>query len=162
MTQFELIQYGYLGLLAMMLLLGGRSVNAYIKSPRPPKYSVAIIAMYFLLAVAGGISGFFWAEKELKSAEAKKTTAAIMQSELAQARARLEASVKNLKETREQALKQSVNTGNLRDIQEMYRQQAKEVTAMIELQEKRFENEIWNITNAFSSQQNKNWMKNKT
>jgi len=151
MTQFELIQYGYLGLLAMMLVLGGRSVNAYIKSTQPPKYSVAIIAMYFLLAVAGGIAGFFWAEKELKSAEAKESTAAIIQSELSQARARLEASVETLKKARDEALAQSIYGGNTPEIQDMYQQKAKEITEMIELQENRFENEMRNISEAFTS-----------
>lgn len=107
--------------------------------------------MYFLLAVAGGISGFFWADKELKSAEAKKSTAAIIQSEISQARARLEVSVENLYKARNKALEQSVYGGNLRETQEMHRQRAKEITEMIELQETRFEKEMSNITKAFSS-----------
>lgn len=150
MTPFELIKYGYLGLLAMMLVFGGRSVNAYIKSTAPPKYSMAIIAMYFLLAVAGGISGFFWAEKELKSAEVKESTATIIQGQISQARARLEASVKTLKKARDEALQQSVYGGNSWETQEMHRQKVKDITEYIELQEKRFENELWNITKAFS------------
>lgn len=72
--------------------------------------------MYFLLAVAGGIAGFFWAEIELQSAEAKESTAAIIQRELSQARARLEVSVEKLKKAGDDALEQSVYGGNPREI----------------------------------------------
>ena len=87
-----------------------------VRATDPPNYNVAIIDMYFLLAVAGGIAGFFWAEIELKRAEAKKSTAAIIQRELSQARARLEVSVENLKKASDDALEQSVYGGNPREI----------------------------------------------
>ncbi len=62
----------------MMIVRGGQSVNTYIKSSNPPKHSMFLIVLFFLLAIVGGVSGFFWADKELQSTEARKSTAAII------------------------------------------------------------------------------------
>jgi len=150
-NQFNLIQYGYLGLLALMVFLGGQSVNAYIRSPSPPRHSVILISTFLLLVVLGGVFGFLWADKELQSSETKKSTAAIVQSEIAVARERLNASVKALYVARDKALEQSTYGGNLSSAQEVSRTRAKEITQMIEMQEARYEKELQNITNAFLS-----------
>ena len=151
MNQFELIQYGYLGLLALMVFLGGQSVNAYIKSTKPPKHSVILISSFLLLVVVGGVFGFLWADKELQSSEAKKSTATIIQKEISVARERLYLSVKPLYAARDNALEQSVYDGNSKESQEIYRTSAKEITEMIEMQENRYEKELQNITKAFLS-----------
>ena len=104
MSQFNLIQYGYLGLLAMMLAIGGKSVNTYLKSSNPPKHGVLLIVLFFLLSVTGGVFGYIWAAKELKSSLAKKSTVAIIESEISKARERLERSLEPLYYARNAAL----------------------------------------------------------
>jgi uncharacterized protein YpmB len=134
-----------------MVFLGGQSVNAYLKSDTPPKHSVLLITMFLLLVVIGGAFGFLWADKELKSSEAEKSTATIIQSEIAQARSRLNASVESLYLARGKSLEQSVYGGNLQSTQEMHRTRAKEISEMIEIQEERYAKELQSITAAFSS-----------
>ncbi|GAB6145306.1 hypothetical protein [Desulfocicer niacini] len=151
MNQFELIQYGYLGLLALLILMGGQSVNTYLKSSNPPRFSVLIISIYLLLVVLGGVFGYLWADKELQSSEAKKTTASIVQTEISIARDRLSKSLQPLYIARDKALEMSVYGGNSDAIQEKHSVSAKLITEMIEMQEARYERELENITEAFVS-----------
>ncbi|WP_139306265.1 hypothetical protein [Methylomonas sp. LWB] len=72
----------------MMIYFGSISVNTYIKSETPPKHSIILIVLYFMLVVIGGAFGFLWSEKELQSSEAKKSTATIIESEISKARER--------------------------------------------------------------------------
>lgn len=151
MGQLDVMQYGYLGLVALAFIVVGRTVVTYIKTPTPAKYSIFLISAFLLLSCGLISVGYVWADKELQSSEAKKSTVAIIQSEIASARERLKTTIEPLIKARDKALEQSVYGGNLDSMQEKNRVRAKEITEMIELQEKRFDAELKNISVAFSS-----------
>ncbi|HHQ4785229.1 hypothetical protein ACSZND_07595 [Aeromonas hydrophila] len=153
MGQLDVLQYGYLGLVALALMVVGHTVVTYIKTPNPAKYSIFLISAFFLLSCSLILVGYIWAEKELQSSEAKKSTVTIIQSEITNARERLQRTIEPLIKARDKALEQSVYGGNLDSTQENNRVRAKEITEMIELQEKRFNEELKNISVAFSSAQ---------
>lgn len=150
MGHLDVMQYGYLGLVALALIVVGHAVVTYIKTPNPAKHSIFLISAFLLLSCGLIFVGYIWAEKELRSSEAKKSTATIIQSEIANARARLQTTIEPLIKARDNALEQSVYGGNLDSTQEKNRVRAKEITEMIELQEKRFDEELKNIGVAFS------------
>lgn len=133
----------------MMIYLGSISVNTYIKSKNPPKHSILLIVLYFLLVVIGGAFGFLWSEKELQSSQAKKSIATIIESEVSKARERLDRSVKQLYLARDKSIEQSVFYGNNYTTQEIHRMRAKEITELIEMQEERYEKELKSIANTF-------------
>lgn len=151
MGQLDVMQYGYLGLVALALLVVGHTVVTYIKTPNPAKYSIFLISAFLLLSCGLIFVGYIWAEKELQSSEAKKSTVTIIQSEIANARDRLQRTIEPLIKARDKALEQSVYSSNIESTQKRNRVRAKEITEMIELQEKRFDEELKNISVSFSS-----------
>jgi len=70
------VQYGYIGLLAYMVVTGSRLVGTYFKAERPPKGSLLVISAYFALAVVGGLSGYLWAQKQLEVSQKQSAIAA--------------------------------------------------------------------------------------
>lgn len=150
MNQLDVMQYGYLGLVALALVVVGQAVVTYIKTPQPAKHSLLVTFVFLLLACGLIFIGYIWAEKELKSSQAKESTVSMIQAEIGYARKRLEIVTKQLIEERDNALEQSVYGGNLDETQEKNRVRAKEITEMIELQEKRFNEELKSIASAFS------------
>lgn len=150
MNQLDVMQYGYLGLVALALVVVGHAVVTYIKTPQPAKHSLPVVFAFLLLACGLIFIGYIWAEKELKTSQAKESTVSMIQTEIVNARNRLESVTKPLVEERDNALEQSVYGGNLDSTQEKNRVKAQEITAMIELQEKRFYEELKNIASAFS------------
>ncbi|HHW4399795.1 TPA: hypothetical protein ACUNCG_000327 [Aeromonas hydrophila] len=151
MNQLNVMQYGYLGLVALALFVVWNAVVTYTKSSQPAKNSIYLISAFLVLACALIFIGYIWADKELQNAETKKTTAMIIQSEIASARQRLLYAITPLIKERDDALKQSVYLGNTNDTQEKNRKKANEIMVMIELHEKRFDEELKNIALSFSS-----------
>ena len=153
MGQFDVMQYGYLGLVALALIVVGNTVGTYIKTPQPAKKSFMLIIFFIALSCSLIFIGYVWADKELQSSETKKSTVSIIQTEIASARERHHSIIQPLIKARDNSLKESVHGGNLDSTQEKYRVNAKEITEMIEFQEKRFDQELKNISVAFSSVQ---------
>lgn len=151
MNQLDILQYGYIGLIGLMIIIGGQSVKTYLNNENPPKHSVLIISLFFMLVVAGGIFGFLWAEKELESTQSKEAIVSIINKQIITARRRLDESVTALHSARAKALEESVDNSNLDKLQEKNRNQAKVITEMIELQEERYAKELVNIAEAFSA-----------
>lgn len=78
----EYLQFGYLGLLALLVVLCYRIIENSTKHQRPFKETLVILIFFSLLSLVGGGAGYFWASKELEVAKAKESTAAILKQQI--------------------------------------------------------------------------------
>lgn len=78
----EFLQFGYLGLLALLVVLCYRIIESSIKQQRPLKEILVILVLFSLVSLVGGGAGYFWASKELEVAKARESTAAILKQQV--------------------------------------------------------------------------------
>jgi hypothetical protein len=150
-SQFTIIQYGYLGLLAFMVYRSSQLVRTYITATNPPKSSISLLIVFLLLSVIGGVFGYLWAGKDLEASQKRNVTAAIIQQEITNARSRLNSAVAPLYSARNKALEESVNFANIEEWQVKARTQAQFISQVIDEQELQYQKELDQIATAFSS-----------
>ncbi|MBW8189912.1 hypothetical protein K0504_02595 [Neiella marina] len=151
MSQFALIQVGYIGLFAFMLLVGGRVALAYIKADKPPENSALLVAMLFGLAITAAASGYVIVDRAVTHNQTIAKTAHTIQQELERARDERNDVIQTLHKAREQALFASSYAGNSIDQQNTQYQRAQQLTEMIELEEVRYQSELQRISEAFAA-----------
>ncbi|VVM57790.1 hypothetical protein PS645_01094 [Pseudomonas fluorescens] len=74
------LQFGYLGLLGLVIYLGYRIVVK--DSARPFSQVIILILIFVIISVGGGGVGYLWASKELEAANAKKSTIATVMEQV--------------------------------------------------------------------------------
>lgn len=79
---YEFLQFGYLGLLALLIVLCYRIIDDSAKSQRSFKETLVILIFFSLISLVGGGTGYFWASKELEVVKAKESTAAILKQQV--------------------------------------------------------------------------------
>lgn len=80
MSQY--LQFGYLGLLALLVVLCFRIIEASLKNQRPFRETIIILICFSLISIVGGVAGYLWASKELDVAKTKESTAEILNKQL--------------------------------------------------------------------------------
>lgn len=78
----QLLQFGYLGLLALLIILCYQVIERSTKSQRPFKETLIILVFFSLISLIGGAAGYLWASKELEVAKTKESTAAILKQQV--------------------------------------------------------------------------------
>ncbi|MCQ4266750.1 hypothetical protein NAV28_05920 [Pseudomonas stutzeri] len=78
----QFLQFGYLGLLALLIVLCYRVIEGSTKSQRPFKETLIILVFFSLISLVGGGTGYLWASKELEVAKTKESTAAILKQQV--------------------------------------------------------------------------------
>ena len=154
MNQFNLIQYGYLGLLAFTLIVSSQLIKTYITASNPPQRSIFLLVIFFSLSVLGGVFGYLWAAKDLEASQKRNITAATIQQEISNARSRLNSVVGPLYTERNKALQKSVEMATADDTQQKFSDEAMEISNLIREQESRYQDELVAISRAFSSLDN--------
>ena len=89
----DFLQFGYLGLLAMLVFLCYRIIEGSYASGRSFNQTLVILCFFSLVSLIGGGTGYLWASKELEVAKAKESTASILKKQIIAAR---EAHIKSM------------------------------------------------------------------
>lgn len=154
MSQFALIQFGYIALFSFMLLVGGRVALAYVKAEKPPEHSMLLVAMLFGLSLTAGVSGYVCIDRAVEHNQTIADTTQTIQQQLDKARDERNAVINALHKAREQALFASSYAGNTVYQQDAQYQRAQQLTDMIELEEARYQIELQRISEAFAAGSN--------
>ncbi|KJG10734.1 hypothetical protein C0W96_02115 [Photobacterium kishitanii] len=79
---YEFLKFGYLGLLAILVILCYKIIENGTKNNRPLKETLIILTFFSSLSLIGGTVGYLWASKELEVARAKESTAEILKQQI--------------------------------------------------------------------------------
>lgn len=144
MAQFELIQYGYLGLLMFMLYHSSKIIQLYIQTEKQNITTIILIGMFILLSIIGGIAGYSWSKIELEATNKK-------QNEIEKARLRLQNNTDKLRNMRIKFLEETVELSNTDKMKKEYKTQANEISNIINEHEKNYQNELDSLVKILST-----------
>lgn len=147
----NVLQYGYLGLLALMLYFCYKIISNYQKNNQPFSQTFILVLIFLGISCLGGYIGYLWADKELKVAESKETSLTILKDQILAARERLENNKKTLREAQAKFLEDTNAAYKLDDARNAAFQRAKEIEAFIDQQEANYQKEIKEIGVAFNN-----------
>ncbi|WP_373072746.1 hypothetical protein [Sulfurimonas sp.] len=146
----NILQYGYLGLLAIMIYLCYKIISNYQKHNTPFIQTIILVIIFLGISCVGGYMGYLWADKELKVALSKETSLTIMKEQIQAARKRLESNKKTLKKAQAKALNDA-NAGYMLDgARDIAFKRAKDIENFINKQEENYQKEIKEIGIAFN------------
>lgn len=149
----EFLQFGYLGLLALLVVLCYRIIESSTKHQRPFKETLIILIFFSLVSLVGGGAGYFWASKELEVAKAKESTAAILKQQINTIRqshlesiAPLQVALKNATEKMADSVSRSTRQEHMTEINQ--------INALIQKREAQLDKSISALNGVFNQEAN--------
>jgi len=150
--QFDVLQYGYLGLLAFALFFCHKIISSFQSSTKPFGQTVVLVCLFLSVSVAGGVAGYFWAEKELQVAQTKESSLSIIRDQIELARARLEENTAGLRSAMSKALEEANNAHKLESDRDIAMKRVEQISGLIQLREISYQDELNSIKEAFRAQ----------
>ncbi|MEJ8323527.1 hypothetical protein WKI40_10275 [Kosakonia sacchari] len=145
----EFLKYGYLGLLALSVMLFFRIINNSIKSQQSIKSAWPFLAFFSIFYLLSGIVGFIWASKELEIADKKETTASILSKQINQLNSEHLQSMRPLNSALEGAV-EKYNYSVIESTRNQYINEIKQINQVMSEREKVYSERIFNLKNTFN------------
>lgn len=145
----EFLKYGYLGLLALSVVLFFRIINNSIKSQHSIKSAWPFLAFFSIFCLLSGIVGFIWSSKELEIADKKETTASIFSKQINQLNTEHIESMRPLNTALDGAVKQ-YNYSLIDSSRNQYISEIKQINQLMSEREKVYSERILNLKNTFN------------
>jgi hypothetical protein len=90
------LQYGYLGLLALLIWLCYKIIEQSPNANRSFSQTIWMLVAFSIASIICGLAGFLWASKELEISKSKEGVAALLKQEIDEERKSHEAAMKPL------------------------------------------------------------------
>ena len=149
--QYEVLQYGYLGLLAFIVFYCFKLISSFHSSNKPFKQTIILITLFLVISLGGGAAGYMWSLEEKKALKLQETKADIIEKQILIARERLIANTEELRNSRRYMLSKATNTFMDEKVRGYARATAKEINQYIQEQESNYEKEVASINTAFEA-----------
>lgn len=140
--QLEVLQYGYLGLIGLLMYLSYRIISGFHRSEKPFIQTILLVLLFMLISVAGGAAGYFWATKELEVAQEKGTYLTLVEKQAQIAQLRRDETVNELEEQRKKALTKANNSYSTREDQDSAMKRADLIHIFIKQTEENYQKEL--------------------
>ena len=146
----EFLQYGYLGLLAMLIYLCFKVIDGSKKNDRTFNQTLVILFFFSLISVAGGSTGYFWASKELEVAKKIESSATILKQQIEASRISFNLSIEPLNKALDGAVN-NFNISVLNSTRSEYMAEVKEINSIIQSRQNTYNSEIEALKIVFAS-----------
>lgn len=147
--QFYVLQYGYLGLLALVLFFCYRIIASFQTSNKPFSQTVFLVCLFLIISVASGVAGYFWADKELQVEKTKESSLSIIRDQIDLARSRLNENLANLKSAEAKALETATSEDKCDFDRENSMKRVEKISELIRQCEIAYNDELASIKEAF-------------
>jgi hypothetical protein len=148
--QFYVLQYGYVGLLALVLFFCYRIIiSSFQTSNKPFSQTVFLVCLFLIISVASGVAGYFWADKELQVEKTKESSLSIIRDQIDLARSRLNENLASLKSAEAKALETATSEYESDFDRENAMKRVEKISELIRQCEIAYNDELASIKEAF-------------
>lgn len=148
----EFLQFGYLGLLGLLITLCYKIVALTETRNRALRHTLTLLILFAVIAFSGGGAGYIWASKELEVVQKKESLANIKKGQISEIRKAYEAEITPLQEGLANAVSSLQISGYDSRSRDEYLQQIERIEALIQMRKQALANEISAIQSVFESE----------
>lgn len=148
----EFLQFGYMGLLAMLAYLCYRIIEQSPTSGRTFAQTIWILVAFSVVSLIGGFAGFLWASKELEISKSKESVATTLKQQMATERETHTKSMLPLQSALDGAVRE-LNSSALPSTRQEHLKEMQQINAVIQERELQFTKHIETLKGIFNTAQ---------
>lgn len=145
----EFLQFGYLGLLAMLIYFCYQIIDGSKESNRTFNQTLIILGFFTLFSLISGGVGYMWASKELEVAKTNESAVSMLKQQIEAIRVVHTKSMEPLKIALNSTVKK-YNSSIYSSTRGEYLNEIDRINGVIQMREKLYHSEIEGIKNVFN------------